>query len=147
MRPFQLFMPTAAAVVLVLAGCASDGATPLTTAAVTPAATKASPADTMCLALRDRIVALKSDGTVGRVEKAAAGKTKVVQIKRAALGKVAELNQANAEFQAKCSKVPVSAAVLPAATPKKAVQKTAAVTPKARVAGPVKAAAVAARAN
>ena len=43
-------------------------------------------------------------GRSGRVEKAAVGKSKNVVIKRAALGKVAELNKANAEYKALCSK-------------------------------------------
>lgn len=87
----------------VLAGCASDGSYLLTTASL-PDQKKVAAARSACLALQAKINTLRQEGTVGRVEKAATGKSKTVVIKRAALGKVAELNQAHADFQAQCSK-------------------------------------------
>ena len=102
-----------------LAGCASDGQGLLTTASV-PKKEAVATVDPACLALQNRIALLRQEGTVGRVEKAAAGKSKTVVIKRAALAKVAELNQANSEFRSRCSKLPVQTAKAP----------TAAVTPQ-----------------
>lgn len=87
-----------------IAGCANDGT--LGDGGVTTSSIVSKPqVDPACVALSARIDGLKQDGSVGRVEKAAAGKSKTVSIKRASLGKVAELNQANSEFQAKCSTV------------------------------------------
>lgn len=131
MRHFSLIIPAVVTTALLLAGCASDGngVLPTTTASIPqqtkPAAAKQPSAQTTaCMALRDRIVALRSDGTVGRVEKAATGKTKVVRIKREALTKVAELNAANAEYRNKCSIIPVQAAkpAIPPATAAKAAR-------------------------
>jgi hypothetical protein len=115
MRRSSFVIAAALTAAVSLAGCASDGIGPLTTASLPsgqPAQTaeKTSPQQTACLALQDRIALLRSDGTVDRVEKAAAGKTKVVSIKRASLTKVAELNAANAEYQAKCSVLPAQTA-------------------------------------
>jgi hypothetical protein len=89
---------------LAVAGCANDGmmgSAELTTSSL-PKKEKVDPA---CVALSARIDELKQEGTVGRVEQAASGKSKNVVIKRASLSKVAELNQAFAEFQSKCSTV------------------------------------------
>lgn len=123
-----IFISFAAVVTAVsLAGCASmDGALPTTTASLPAkeqAATKQLAQRTLeCRQLKEKITALKADGTVGRVEKAATGKTTVVRIKRASLSKVAELNAANAAYQKKCS-------LLPAEAPKPApAVKTAAKT-------------------
>ena len=98
---------------LLLAGCAADGGNLLTTASI-PQKQAAAPAiDPACLALQNRIALLREEGTVGRVEKAAEGKTKTVVIKRAALAKVAELNQANADFRTRCSNLRVQTAAAP----------------------------------
>jgi len=115
MRRSSFLIAATLTAVISLTGCASDGAIPLTTSALPSAhavdpAERTSPQKTACLALQDRIASLRSEGTVDRVEKAAAGKTKVVGIKRASLTKVAELNAANAEYQAKCSILPTQAA-------------------------------------
>ncbi|MEM8975309.1 MAG: hypothetical protein AAGD43_24880 [Pseudomonadota bacterium] len=107
MRSNSLFTYVAAAACLGLAGCASDGSSILTTASVQPAKQPVVAAvDPACLALQNRIDLLREEGTVAKVEKAASGKTKTVVIKRAALSKVAEFNQANAEFRQRCSKLP-----------------------------------------
>ncbi len=86
-----------------LAGCANNGSlggANVTTQSI-PKKAKMDPA---CVALAAQIESIRQEGTVGRVEKAAVGKSKNVVIKRAALGKVAELNKANAEYKALCSK-------------------------------------------
>ncbi len=92
-----------AAVSAVLAGCSNSGA-PLATASVAPEkqAVAAPRVDPACLALASQIDGLRTEGSVERLEKAAAGKTASVQVKRASLAKQAELNKANADFQAKC---------------------------------------------
>jgi len=91
----------------ILMGCAQDGKSLLTTGSTTPdPKLAATPIDAACLALQNRIALLQDEGTIERVEKAAAGQTPTVVIKRAALSKVAELNQANDEFRSRCSKLP-----------------------------------------
>ncbi len=92
-----------------VAGCANDGTNTLTTGAVSKQQVATAPVDPACLALQNRIALLRQEGTIGRVEKAATGKSKTVVVKRSALTKVAEFNQANAEFQARCSKLPRTA--------------------------------------
>ncbi|MEM9030572.1 MAG: hypothetical protein AAGC70_19600 [Pseudomonadota bacterium] len=89
--------------VLLLGGCASDGTNLLTTAS-TPKSEAKAIVDPKCVTLLSRIEALKKEGTVARVEKAADGKTRSVMVKRSALSKVAELNQAYGDYQANCSK-------------------------------------------
>ncbi len=103
---------------LALAACA-DGSTGLlstaslgTTAPVVAAAPQTDPA---CVALTARIDALRKDGVVDRVEKASNGKSKTVSVKRESLAKVAELDRANSEFQAKCAVPLTTASVRPAA--------------------------------
>jgi hypothetical protein len=101
----------AALAATLVCGCA-DGGVGLTTASTSPAAsTAALRADPMCGALANQIEALKSDGTIGRLEKAAVGKSESVRIKRDALLKQAELNKANADFRSRCGpKLPKQAA-------------------------------------
>ncbi len=99
---------------LLLAGCAADGGNLLTTASIPQQQAAAAPAvDPACLALQNRIALLRAEGTIGRVEKAAEGKTKTVVIKRAALAKVTELNQANADFRSRCSNLRLQTAAAP----------------------------------
>lgn len=116
MRSKSMYFLVASVSCLALAGCASDGTSMLTTASVEPK--KPAPVvDQACLQLQNRIAVLRAEGTVGRVEQAAVGKTKTVNIKRESLAKVAELNKANAEFQLRCSKLQTTAAASqPAAT-------------------------------
>jgi hypothetical protein len=90
---------------LAAGGCAQDGAA-LTTSAVAPekaAGQAVAKADPACVALSAQIDALRKDGTVESLEKAATGKSKSVEVKRSALAKQAELNKANTDFQAKCA--------------------------------------------
>jgi hypothetical protein len=96
---FALFILAAA----LTGGCANSGFD-LSTSSVTPAGTEttALKTDPVCITLANQISTLKSDGTIERLEKAADGKSSKVEIKRAALQKQAELNKANADFQAKC---------------------------------------------
>ncbi len=124
MRVGGLGVIVAAAMAAAVGGCASDGSSMLTTGAVSQQKkVVATAVDPACLALHNRIELLRSEGTVGRVEKAATGKSKTVVIKRAALTKVSELNQANAEFQQRCSTLPKAA--LAPAKPSAAAQKVA----------------------
>lgn len=85
-------------------GCANDGSNGLSTASVAPekVAVAAPKVDPACVSLASQIDTLRKEGAVERLEKAAAGKTSSVQVKRASLAKQAELNKANADFQAKC---------------------------------------------
>src|SRR5512137_172126 len=126
----------AAAGALTLAGCADGSTGLLSTASVSPAATAtAAKNDQACVALSQRINALRQEGTVERAEKAAEGKSKTVSVKRESLVKLAELDKANAEFQAKCSiPLPASAAVVPPAAPaaNTAAAKPAATAPAAK---------------
>jgi hypothetical protein len=113
----------AALAATLVCGCA-DGGIGLTTASTSPETSTALRADPMCSSLANQIEALKSDGTIGRLEKAAVGKSDSVRIKRDALLKQTELNKANADFRARCGpKMPKQAAAS-SATP------TASTTPK-----------------
>jgi hypothetical protein len=104
------------------AGACADGSTGLlSTASIGSApasvAGSAPKADPACVALTARIDTLRKDGVVDRVEKASAGKSKTVSVKRESLAKVAELDKANAEFQAKCALPLTTASVSPAPAP------------------------------
>ncbi|MFN0218119.1 MAG: hypothetical protein ACKVP4_04795 [Hyphomicrobium sp.] len=92
-----------AALAAAVSGCSNSGA-PLATASVAPdKPVVAQPrVDPACVALASQIDTLRAEGTVERLEKAAAGKTANVQVKRASLAKQAELNKANADFQTRC---------------------------------------------
>ena len=90
-------------VAALLAGCANDGNSALSTASVAPdKVAMAQKVDPQCVSLTSQIDTLRKEGAVERLEKAAAGKGKSVQVKRESLAKQAELNKANADFQAKC---------------------------------------------
>jgi hypothetical protein len=120
---------------LAVSGCADGTNGLLSTAAITPGTASTTTA------------ALRKDGVVDRVEKAAAGTGKSVTVKRESLVKIAELDKANAEFQRKCSvPLPASAAVpvapaaakptvssaAPATTATKSASAAAATTAKAQ---------------
>lgn len=140
-------MITAAAFAGLVAGCSSDGGlmgSSLTTSSVDGAkvAAAAPKADPACVALTAKIDALRKDGVTERVEKASAGKTTTVSVKRESLAKIAELDRANADYQTKCSAAglakpmipaPAAAAAVPAA-PATAAAKPAAATAKKAVA-------------
>jgi hypothetical protein len=86
-----------------MAGGCADNNNLLSTASVAPDKTVvAAKVDPACVALSNQIDTLRAEGSVDRLEKAAAGKTSNVQVKRASLAKQAELNKANADFQTKC---------------------------------------------
>ena len=131
MRSIRVPAVAAAIGLLGLAGCANDGSSLLTTASVPAEQQKVAAVDPACLALQNRIALLRSEGTIERVEKAATGKSKTVVIKRSALSKVAELNQANAEFRLRCSKLPEKTTAS-AAPVKPVASNTAAAAPAAK---------------
>lgn len=99
---------------LLLAGCSSGnglfGSNALTTQSISTqpggasqtiaAAPKIDPA---CYSLAQRIETLRADGLTERLEKAGTGSSSTVSVKRTSLAQAAELDRANAEFQAKCS--------------------------------------------
>jgi hypothetical protein len=93
-----------------LAACSSDGSmlgSSITTSSVGSTTTTAQAAapkvDPACAPLSARIDTLRRDGVTDRVEKASVGKSATVQIKRASLAQMAELDKVNAEFQSKCT--------------------------------------------
>src|SRR6185369_16177862 len=75
----------------VACGCANSGLDFSTGSVASATALKTDP---MCVSLANQISTLKGDGTIDRLEKAAAGKSAKVQVKREALQKQAELNKA-----------------------------------------------------
>lgn len=109
----RLVIVGATAAALALGGCASDGlfGDSPTTAAL-PEKPKVDPA---CVTLASQIDALRKEGVAERVEEAAKGKGATVTVKRASLSKVAELNKANADYQARCGSVAPASATAPAA--------------------------------
>lgn len=105
MRKSGAIMISAAVVGLGLAGCSDSGilSNPLTTQSINTAQAATPAIDPSCHALAQRIQALRQDGLTERLEKASVGKSSTVSVKRASLGQAAELDKANAEFQAKCA--------------------------------------------
>lgn len=99
-----------------LGACSSDGLLggPQTTSAI-PEKPKVDPA---CVSLASQIDALRREGVAERVEAASKGKGATVAVKRESLAKVAELNKANAAFQARCGTVTPAAVTAPPAAPK-----------------------------
>lgn len=100
--------------VTLLAGCSSGNGlfgTSLTTQSIGTTPTSASgqtvaaapKVDPACYTLAQRIETLRRDGLTERLEKAATGKSSTVSVKRASLQQAAELDKANAEFQARCT--------------------------------------------
>ena len=114
---------------IALAGCAnSDSLFSLGDAPQQTAALPAKPAvDPACATLAQRIDALRKEGVVERVETASKGKGATVNVKRASLGQIAELERANADFQARCSTMTRAASTAQPA-------QTAAVAPAAKAA-------------
>jgi len=111
-----------------LAGCADGniiGGSALTTQSVAPATPAVDPT---CFALSSQIDTLRKDGIADKIEKAAAKKHKMTA---AELKKAADLNKANAEFQAKCSTLPKSATQSAAVAPAVPAQPAAAVPAQA----------------
>ncbi len=138
-----------------LTGCSSTGGlfgNSLTTQSIStstqPAVAAAPKIDPACYSLAQRLETLRKEGVTERLEKASSGKSSTVAVKRTSLAQAAELDKANAEFQAKCSVFgprPVqSAAVSPVAPvstgvpPANSSQVVSATAPKtAAVAPPV----------
>ena len=148
----NIFKLTAAALsALSLAACADGSTGMLSTASLgppTPVAAAAPQPDAACVALTARIDTLRREGVVERVEKASAGKTKTVTVKRESLAKITELDKANAEFQAKCALPLTTASVRPAPTAAAtAVQATAASAAQTAAVDKAKATATAAAAK
>jgi hypothetical protein len=124
----------ALAAALALGACSSDGLlSGNTTTSALPEKPKVDPA---CVTLASQIDTLRKDGAADRVAEASKGKGATVTVKRESLAKVAELNKANAEFQAKCGTVaPAAATLTPAApTPAKAVSSAPPVAAKTKAA-------------
>lgn len=129
MTPRFIITSISIACAALVAGCANDGGTALSTASVAPEKVALAPrVDPACVTLASHIDTLHKEGTVDRLEKAAAGKTASVQVKRTALAKQAELNKANADYQAKCGPQ------LPAAQTAQAAPASAQVAPIAAAA-------------
>ena len=113
MRIGALAGAVAIAAAALMGGCANDGNIMggLTTASVTPGpeaamVAKAEPkVDPQCAALVTKIDALRKEGTPERLEKVSTGKGTTAQVKRQSLAKMTELDKANAEYQARCSKL------------------------------------------
>lgn len=107
-KPFATLLTLLSGVSL-LAACSSDGSgllsastSSISTSSTTQTA-QAAKADPACVALSQRIDTLRKEGVIDRAEKASVGKTTTVAVKRASLAQIAELDKANAEFQARCS--------------------------------------------
>lgn len=107
----------------VVGGCANDNMGSLfSTGALgdaAPAVTTAkATTDPVCVSLSSQIDALRKEGTVGRLEKAADGKSAVVNVQRASLAKQTQLNKLNADFIAKCGpNLPKASVTASLATP------------------------------
>lgn len=114
-------------------GCANSGLDLSTASVSTDKSATALKTDPVCVSLANQISTLKGDGTIERLEKAAAGKSAKVQVKREALQKQAELNKANTDFQVRCGPA-IPKQVATQATPAASVQAantSAASKPKA----------------
>ena len=88
---------------LSLAGCAGGTGDLFGSGTTTAALPEKPKVDPACALLSGKIADLRKDGVVERAEQASQGKTTTVNVKRESLGKLAELNKANVEFQTKCS--------------------------------------------
>lgn len=108
MRPTLTLTSAGLVIAVALAGCANDPNSSLITSSVAkPKPTKVA-VDPACTALATMINSARQEGTPARVRAVAASnnKSRTVNIKRASLAKVAELDKLNAEYQMKCSKYP-----------------------------------------
>ncbi|MEO0670833.1 MAG: hypothetical protein AAFZ05_02265 [Pseudomonadota bacterium] len=101
MRQLSISFAIVAGVSLSLGACAAN--TPDLTTQAIPTKVAQPKSDPACTALAAQIAQVEREGTVGRVEKAGSGNTRLVHIKRASLLKVAELNRLNSEYRTKCS--------------------------------------------
>lgn len=107
MRPTTILKVTGLTAALMLAGCATDPESGITTASVKkPKPQRVATVDPTCTALTAMINSARQEGTPERVRTVAKGKGRMVTIKRSSLAKVAELDKLNAEYQMKCGKYP-----------------------------------------
>ena len=108
MRPTRTLTAAGLTIVVALAGCANDPNSSLITASVAKPKPAKVAVDPTCTALAAMIQSVRQEGTPAKVRAVAASnnKSRTVNIKRASLAKVAELDKLNAEFQMKCSKYP-----------------------------------------
>lgn len=150
MRPTTILKVTGLTAALMLAGCATDPNSTITTASVKkPKPQRVAAIDPTCTALTAMINSARQEGTPERVRAVAKGKGRMVTIKRASLAKVAELDKLNAEYQMKCGKYPglqnanalsqpatTAAAVKPKPVPTSLKKKPATVASKPIVAVP-----------
>ncbi len=111
---------------LTLGACAGGGNDMFGTGTTTAALPEKPKTDPACALLAGKIAELRKDGVVERTEQAAAGKGTTVNMKRESLGKLAELNKANVDFQSKCSTYKPVPANVAAMTPAPAVPAAAA---------------------
>ncbi len=126
MRPTKILTITGLTVAMALTGCANDPNSGLITSSVAQPKPVKVAVDPTCTALTAMINSVRQEGTPARVHAVATSKskTRMVNIKRASLVKIAELDKLNAEYQMKCGKYPgLRTAAQPAAA--KALPKTA----------------------
>jgi len=90
-------------------GCAPgdwDGSNPTTSSinvnTAPPGAIAAAQPKPECLALQQRIYALRGEGFVASLEKAVAGQAKSVTVMREDIAKMVELEKSNAAYQQNC---------------------------------------------
>lgn len=131
------------AIGLLAGGCANDGTGLMSTSSVAADKVAMAPkVDPACVSLTSQIDTLRKEGAVESLEKAASGKSASVKVMRTALAKQAELNKANADFQAKCgpampkaqSAMVAPPAPIPASTTAAAATATGAAAPQAKAA-------------
>lgn len=133
MRPTKMFTTAGLTVAMALAGCANDPNSTLITSSVAKPKPVKVAVDPTCTALTAMINSARQEGTPARVRAVATGnsKARMVNIKRASLVKLAELDKLNAEYQMKCGKYPglqTASAQKTVAQPAKALPKTAQAT-------------------
>lgn len=128
MRPTTRLTLTGLTAALMLAGCATDPNSTITTASVKkPKPQRVATIDPTCTALTAMINSARQEGTPERVRAIAERKGRMVTIKRASLAKVAELDKLNAEYQMKCGKYP---SLQTASVPKPAIAAPTAAKPQ-----------------
>lgn len=132
MASLPRLLPVSLLAVGFLGGCSGDMSNMFANNGMTTAAVDKPAVDPTCVALNSKIDGLRKEGVSDRAAQAASsGKTSTVQVKRASLAQLAELDKANAEFQAKCSTLgPRAATAAAAPAPAAAAQpKVAAAKP------------------
>ena len=135
MRPTKILTTAGLTVAMALAGCANDPNSTLMTSSVAKPKPVKFAVDPTCTALTAMINSVRQEGTPARVRAVATSnnKTRMVNIKRASLVKLAELDKLNAEYQMKCGKYPslrTASTQKTVAQPAKALPKTAQATKK-----------------